>query len=317
MTLIPFVHEFKKSTPLIEINYGTSLTAYITTSRSPVVWDGKVWLPEPAISVDLPKQSGTLAEESCTIDLPRENNLHPGVATIAELLSSPRSCPPIRVRIINLIESGPEDVTPVYLYEGVDDRTVRNPDGQEGIVKLTIIPDYRYQIGDISLGMRADPTCGHVYGGLGCWHPDVDKFMVPGDYGLPAKVHKINVTLSVNPIYSGRQVQVFVDPSLHPGATYLQITQRPKNWWKRAFLERDGLRISIADWRWNNTLNTGTDIFILNRIPPADWHLGKAVLHPGCTRTAAACAERLNTGTFGGYGNGIPAYNPVLEIGDS
>ena len=25
MTLIPFVHEFKKSTPLIEINYGTSL----------------------------------------------------------------------------------------------------------------------------------------------------------------------------------------------------------------------------------------------------------------------------------------------------
>lgn len=317
MSLTPFVHEFKKSTPLIEILYGTSIAVYITTSRSPVQWAGRTWLPEPTVSVDLPKQSGGLTEESCKISLPRENNLHPGVATIANLLASPRCSLPIRVRVINLIESGPEDLNPVYLYEGVDDRTIRNPDGQEGFVDLMVVPDFRYQLEDITLGMRADPTCGHVYGGVGCWHPDVDKFMVPGDYGLPAKVHKINVTLSINPTYSSRQVQVFVDPSLHPGATYLQITQRPKNWWKRAFLEKDGLRISIADWRWNNTLNTGTDIFILNRIPPENWHLAKAVLHPGCTRTAEACAERLNTGTFGGYGHGIPAYNPVLEISDN
>lgn len=313
------VQESKKSTPLIEITVGTSLRVCATTSKSPVQWGGETWLPEPAIDVDLPKQSGTLGEEECLIKLPAVNNLHPGVALVAQMFSRPRAAPPATVRVINLLETGPEDVTVVYLYDGVVTKSVANPLRQEGFVELSVSPEFLHQLEDATLGHRADASCNHVFGGAGCWHPDVDTFFTAGDVGLATRVRKLHVLGTVFPSEAGaRQVTLSIDPAQHPYASNTAITARPEGWWKRGFLEKDGLRIQISDWRWNTTLSTGTNVFILNRIPPEDWCSPDTplILHPGCQRTPAACAQRLNSTLFGGYGHGIPAYNPTIETSD-
>jgi hypothetical protein len=318
--MIPLIHEQKKSTPLIEIIVGTSMRIFATTSKSPVIWNGETYMPEPTIEIDLPKQSGALGEEECPIRLPMVNNLHPGIAVLAQMLAQPRSAPPISVKVTNLIESGPDNVIPVYLYDGVLIRSVANPRKQEGFVEAVITPEFLHQLEDATLGHRADPSCNHVFGGAGCWHPDVNTFFSTPDVGFQTRVRKLHVLATVFPSEAGaRQVTLSIDPSYHPApASSLALTQRPEGWWKRAFLEKDGLRIQVSDWRWNTTIGTGTNIFILNRIPPADWCVPdtQLILHPGCSRSPEACAQRANSTFFGGYGYGIPAYNPTIETDD-
>lgn len=307
--------EAKKSSILVEIRCGTALTAYATTSKSRVIWEGKVWTPEPTIHIDLPEQAASVTSETCKVRLPLVGSQHPGVLSIARVLSVPRTSPPVSCRIINLIESDVDHVTPVYLYNGVLDKSTRNPQGQSGFVELDIVPEFMMQLAEATLGMRADPSCGWSYGGPGCWHPDTDKFLTPADYAAPLLVRKINVVCTVDPQLSSRKVTLAVDTVLHPGATNSVITSRPHEWWKRGFLAKDGLRISIADWRYF-ILGGGVHTFILNRIPPESWQGASVVLHPGCPRTPAACAERNNSENYGGIGYGIPAYNPVLERDD-
>ncbi len=309
--MIPLIREQKHSTPLVEIYMG-SLSVFVTTSKSPVEWGGNRYLPEPALDVDLPKQSGALAEEVCTVTLPR-SSLHAGVAAVAEVFGTPRSAPPTRVRVIELLQSAAEETTPVFLYDGIVDRSTRNPENVAGIVKLEIQPEWRLQLGDITLGRRADATCDHVWGGLGCG-VDTDIFWSLADAANQLAVRKVNVTCMPHPEAAARQVDLFINPTLHPGGTQAAITRHPVGWWKGGFLEKDGLRIAIADWKWNTLTNHGTSTFVLNRIPPKSWDGAEMVLHPGCSRTPEACTQRQgNTLAFGGLGWGIPAYNPTID----
>lgn len=315
--MIPLIKEFKKSTPLIEILCGTAISVYITTGKNPVNWDGKVWFPEPAIKVELPKQSGTLSQDPCEVTLPRLNSQHPGVMTLAALLSSPRTIPTMTIRVINLIESSTEELLPVYLYEGVANASFRNAQKQQGTVKMSFLPEHLLLLEQSTLGRRADASCDFVYGGLGCF-VDVQTFFEATSYWptQDRKIRKAHVTATVFNIQSKRELTVFLDPVFHPGADQRTLTQQPKGWWVRGFFEKDGLRIGISDWKFNDTAGVGTNIFILNRIPPADWNGAQLVLHPGCQRTPQACADRNNSERFGGLGYGIPAYNPIMETDD-
>lgn len=312
--MIPFIKEVKKSTLLVELHCGTALSAYATTAKSRVIWDGKVWTPEPTINVELPEQTASVSSEACKIKLPLVGNQHPLVLSIARVLSVPRTSPPVRCRVINLIESDVDHMTPVYLYNGVLDRSTRNPQGQSGFVELNIVPEFMAQLAEATLGMRADPSCGWSFGGPGCWHPDTDKFLTPADYPIGG-VRKVNVICTIDPDLSSRKVTLGVDTAKHPGADSRVLISRPAGWWVRGYLEKDGLRISIADWRYW-LAGVGEHTWILNRIPPEDWQGASMVLHPGCPRTPLACSQRNNSINFGGMGYGIPAYNPVLETDD-
>ena len=316
MTLT-LLREVKESFPLFEIDFGET-TIYVTTSKSPIHWNGHEYWPEPALNAKLPKQSGGLSEEPLVVTVPTQRPLHPPLQAIAMQLSLPRSAPHMEIRIINLLKAGEDEFTPVFVYEGILDRVKRNPEGKKNVVELEFQTELRYQLSDISLGMRADPECGHIYGRNGCF-VDNSQFFSAGDY-FPNQFKKIRrawVTASFFLPNNGRQVTLSPDAAMHPGMPLQTLTAQPRTWWIRSYLEKNTVRIPIQEWFWNDTIGQGTNIFVLNRIPPADWHNSRLLLVHGCPQTSDACAERNNTINFGAYGFGIPAYNPTLDVADS
>jgi hypothetical protein len=320
--MIPLIKEYKKSTPLISIKCGTAINIYITTSKTPITSDGVTWLSDPTLDVELPKQSGFLEQEPCIVTLSR-NSLIPAVRALAELLSQPRAAPPMSVGIANLLESAPEDTQRVNLYEGIGFKLSRNPEGQKGKLKIYFLPEFLLYMAESTLGRRVDASCDHVYGGLGCY-VDITQYFDPASYypNQLKKIKRAKVTCSVFSVHTARQLTLTLDPSFHTGYVgpfgqfQKTLTLQPKGWWVRGFLEKDGLRISIVDWRYNDTANIGTDIFILSQVPPLDWNGAQLTLIPGCQRTKEACADRNNSEQFGALGYGIPAYNPTTETDD-
>lgn len=316
----PLLKEFKRSTGLIDIQCGTALSITISITPSQVMFDGKTFLSEPRVKVVLPKQTGGLAEEACKISIPREGSQHAGVATLAQLLSTPRALPPTTVRIYNLIRTGPEETQVLYLYEGVLDKDLRNPQGQSGMIEMQFTPEHMLGLEDLTLGRRADATCDLIYGGLGCY-ADVEKQLAVAEY-YPSQFEKIfqaKVICTLDPQSTGRRVTLELDPAVYfsPTPDPRTLTDHSPKWWNRGWLEREGLRILIADWRWDFTVGRGSNAFILSRMPPLSWDGAQLTLKPGCQKTPQACAKRLRTEWFGGLGYGIPAYNPVLESSDS
>lgn len=314
---LTLLRERKKSSPLIEILAGET---YIraTTSKTPIFWQGQTWWPEPTIDVKLPKQSGGLSEDPCKLTLPLNRPLHPPLLSFALSLSKPRAAPRARVRVINLLQAAEEDFTPVFLYEGILDRVNRNPEGKKNQIELEFQTELRYQLGEISLGRRADPECDHIYGKNGCFVDNTQFFSLsdnwPNNY---KKIRRAWVIASVSSQSFSREVTVSLDPAMHPGMDNRTISDQPRGWWVRSFFEKNTVRIPVQEWFWNETGNTGTLTFVLNRIPPEDWNNSRVLLVHGCPQTPEACKDR-NPGVsplpFGGLGFGIPAYNPVFEV---
>ena len=309
------LHEHKSSTILVEILFGSS-KILATTGQNRVVWNGGVFLPDPRISIDLPEQSGALDQDFCEITI-LEDSVHPGVASLFQELSEPRAAPPCEISIFNLVTSTQEDTLVEYLYNGVLEKSTRNPSGKLGKMKLSFMPEYLSKLEESSLGRRCDVTCDHIWGSTGCGI-DITRFFDSLSYypAHSAKIRRATVQCSILSPHSMRTVSLVLDPVAHPGANQFTITRQPQGWWVRGWLEKDGLRIMIADWRFDTTTGFGTNIFVLSRVPPSSWQGALVTLVPGCQRTPEACALRNNSSNFGGLGVGIPAYNPTTEEGD-
>jgi hypothetical protein len=319
--MIPLSRDQKSSTPLIEIYCGTSLSIFVTSSKSPVSAadrDGYVrdFLPEPAIRVNLPKQTGGLTEDPCEVTIPYINSQHIGLLTLGDMLKMPRAVPPVEIRISTIIQSAAGEAIRVFLYEGVLDKDIRNPRKAQGIIEMHFLPEYLLGLEDATIGRRADAVCDAVFGKTMCW-VDTTQFFSAAS-GQRDLVRKAHVICTLSGPASDRLALLDLDPLQHPGYPTSVLTDHSEGWWVKGFLEKDGLRILIADWRWNPTTSTGTDQFILSRIPPVSWDGASMILHPGCQRTPGACLKRQgNYEFFAGLGYGIPAYNPTLEYGDS
>lgn len=312
-----FLRERKKSLALVELTVGTSVIR-TTLSKSPVFWDGHQWWPEPAVDIKLPKQSGGMSEDPCVVTLPLNRPLHPPLQAAAIAFSKPRSAPDTRIRVINLLQASEEDQTPVYLYEGILDRVRRNPQGKKSQLEMEFQTELRYQLKEISLGRRADPECDHIYGKNGCFVNNSQFFTLsdnwPNNY---KKIRRAWVRGSIDTATFSRKITLSFDSTLHPGMDSRTISDQPRGWWIRSYLEKDTVRIPIQEWFWNETGNTGTMQFVLNRIPPEGWHNGLLMLVHGCPQTPEACKDRnpgISPLPFGGLGYGIPAYNPIFEV---
>lgn len=317
MTLA-LLRESKESHPLVELYIGSADPICVTLNKSPIPWRGNQYWPEPALDIKLPKQSGGLTEEPMVATLPTNRPIHPSLQAAAMQMSLPRCIAKTEIKIINLLKGDEGEFTPIYLYEGILDRVRRNPQGKKNKVELEFQTELRYQIKDISLGFRADPECGHIYGKNGCFIDNLQLFSAPDYY--PNQFKKIRsawVTANFFPPNSGREVTLTPDATMHPGMPLQTLTVQPRSWWIRSYLEKDDIRIPIQEWFWNDVIGQGTNVFVLNRIPPTNWNGARVKLVHGCPQTADACNERNNILRFSGFGYGIPAYNPTIDVADS
>jgi hypothetical protein len=315
---------FKESIPLFRFQYG-DVVIYATTWKSPVVWGGNVYRPEPAINCELPKQGGSVSEEAARIELPTlRSEVHPELSSMAVAMGSPRAVPRTRVMVMNLLRDG-TDSKMLYLYEGKLEKTTRNPDGKRNVVRLEFLSELVSGLKDASLGRRCDPECDVVFGKAGCW-VDNSLFFNPTNGSTPTlgnstahigKIRRAMVIASFVPPYSSREVSLLLDTTApeHTGIyvplAQLCITNQLSDWWVRSYLQKGGLKITIQQWK------PQTALFTLNRIPPSSWDGARLELVIDCSKTSAACAARQNTSNFGGIGIGIPAYNPTIDLPNS
>jgi hypothetical protein len=312
---------FKESLPLFRFEFGTSVVT-ATTAKSPVIWKGETYKPEPAIECEFPRQGGGLSEEAARIELPTlRSSVNPELASMAIQMSKPRSVPRTQLSVINLLKNG-NDFKPLYLYEGRLVRVVRNPDGKASLVRLEFESELSTGLKDITLGRRCDPECDFIFASNGCGLSR-SQYWTLSD-GPPAqslsyvnKIRRTKVVMIPAAQANSREVELRFDLTAPEHSTLvgtpdnqiqLYIRAQSPGWWLRSFLEKDGLRITIQQWK------TGSGLFVLNRIPPESWANSRLELVPDCAKSLYDCQLRQNTANFGGMGIGIPAYNPTLEI---
>lgn len=315
---------FKESFPLFRFEFGTTVVT-ATTAKSPVMWKGEVYKPEPAIECELPRQGGGLSEEAARVELPTLRSLvNQELSSMAVLLSKPRSVPRTRLQVINLLKNG-NDFKPLYLYDGRLIRVTRNPDGKASLVRLEFESELATGLKDITLGRRCDPECDFIFASTGCGISRSSYWTLSD--GPPAssstylgKPRRTKVRMLANSTANARQVELQFDVTAPEHSTLvgtpdfqlqLYIRAQPPGYWLRSFVEKDGLRITIQQW------TSGSGIFVLSRIPPVSWTVPgtRLELVPDCPKTLDQCRIRGNEANFGGLGIGIPAYNPTLEIG--
>ena len=89
------------------------------------------------------------------------------------------------------------------------------------------------------------------------------------------------------------------------------ITGQAGTYWKRGYLERDGLRIAIRDWS-----DADPTILYTARRVPNDWVGPTITFVPGCDKTVETCRTRYNNEDHNGaIGFSMLPYNPNFEQG--
>lgn len=314
MSSFALLQPFLESVVIVDFSSGTLPPICVSLTKSPVIFQGRVYRPEPSLKIDLPKQGGGLNEEPAKVVIPTNRpEVHSALAQFATTISSLRAFPRTIVRVIEILRTSTSDSRTLYLYEGIITKVQRNPSGRTNVMELDVETELHEGLTDVSLGRRCDPQCDVIFGSNGCG-VDNRKFFDTLTYypNHVKKTRKASVVVS----FSGsdpRMVLLTLDPVVHPGADNRTITEQPEGWWEASYLERGGLRMRVQSWVFRPYVGAGTNKFVLNQIPPPDWDGAVAALVLDCPRTPQACADRNNTINFGGLGHGIPAYNPTLE----
>lgn len=139
----------------------------------------------------------------------------------------------------------------------------------------------------MALGMSCNYHCGYTFGGNGC-------FVSLLSLRMPVTTSNI------------RNRRITIDDGLVSGG----IKQKPTGYWKKGFIEVDGIQLAINDWE-----GTGSDEFILDETAPAEFDGNPDVyIYPGCDHTWQTCVNTWANTHFGGFGIGIPPYNPLTEV---
>lgn len=289
---------------------------------------GYTFVSEPALAVQLDMQSGAIEDKPFRISLPTNRPDQPAVFWFANALASLEPFPPVRVLVFEV--SRPFDGTSYdicHLAEGEILNSRTNPDGKDNIVEIEFSPT-KSNLKNIKLGLPANASCGLTYGGAGCLKDNTVFYdsssyyplhtQVISGYGTKPKVRRAWVELTTDTGLRRQRVNLVLSRTQHAGASNLTLTSQPRGWWLGSYLTKDGLAIPIRDWWWSPSTSSGTNIFILGKIPPASWLYNpsldnKLLLVPGCSKTKAACTDRANLAAFAGYGYGIPAYNPLID----
>jgi hypothetical protein len=254
-------------TVLVTFRWGSGVRiarGYTRFSRDIVIGDAR-WVAEPAMEIEMPKMDGGAQHSQCRITMPM---LRP-----AKELGEVYPWPLTLVEIEEVDLSNPTDTRNTVFFGEVRD-AVRNPDGQPGLVRITIDDIKKYL--DRSLGIVCGTTCSHSFGDKNCC-VELDTIREQGT------IQSIDGN---NLVISG-----------------VNTTTR---YWHRGEVVVGGLRIMVRD--------QDSSSFTLVKPAPPWWLGQTATLTPGCDKTIETCRTKWdNEEHFGGFGHAIPAYHPIFE----
>lgn len=311
--MLELIQPFKESRSMILFRYGTAVIG-ATTWKSDFSWNGYTFLSEPAVEVQLPRQSGGLNQDPCIVELPlKREKVHPALFSMAAAVASSRALPKVQIEVMTLLVDG-NDQRVIYQYEGTLERSRVNPDRKPGIVRMEFADELRLGLDRVSLGRRCDPECDAIFGGTGCGHPNglgrttySLAMLWPNNAG---EYQSAWVALSIDPD-NARVVHVQLNPVNYPSATLEErqktISEHEEGHWTGAYITCNSIKIAVQSWI------PGNPFFTMARIPPASWDGAVGFLTVDCARTKEACTNRGWSDRFNGLGFGIPAYNPALE----
>lgn len=241
-----------------------------------------VYLPSPATHVILPANTIGLKEKDAEIALPFK------AGGFSERISngSPFSTTDIAIYEQMRVDNGSEwgDLKTMFLGRMSSTRRFA---GKKSQIVSVFATNSKSRL-DRALGISCNHHCPFTLGGNGC-------FVSLLSMRMPVTSSDI------------RTRRITLDDGLSSGG----IKQKPTGYWKRGFIEYAGIQLMINDWE-----GTGSSEFVLAEAAPEEFEGNTEVLlYPGCDHTWQVCDQTFaNVSHFGGYGIGIPSYNPLTEV---
>lgn len=256
---------------------------YLTNSTAPLDVDGAVYLPVPSMEFRLPIYVGAT--------IPRDEAAIIRMADTQALwrdMTSGRAHPRVRVRLREVtFDIDTQTATAlITLWTGFVEAVEVNPEGDEGLVEVTVGPCGGRTTNDPT-PIVAD-TCWKVFG-----DPKTCKANRGG----------VNEIIST-PIDALVGTKMTINQAV--------FTNAPPFFWQAGDVTREDLRIKIRSW------STGPDLY-LAELPPASWiptgPLTVAVrVRAGCRQILQDCRTFNNEENFGAPGRKIPARNVLFEL---
>ena len=233
---------------------------------------------EPRMKLAIPENEGTFDKRELRIVLPTEDD------TFVTRASSGVPHSPMFVVIEELTQglfTGDQSSQKV-LYTGRVTRTIKNYQGQNNQAAFFSLP-IKSRL-DIAMGLPCNHHCAWTLFKGGCG------------------VTPVSVTAAIDST-DGTEITVTASGVTTPGAS-------DARYWKRGYIEYDGLRIAIRDYDGA----TDTSKLFTARPVPSDWVGPSLTFVPGCDKTIETCRARWNGEEFFmGLGYAIPAYQPNFE----
>lgn len=266
----------KSSYLLLSIFHGENQATIERYTDLPYHFLGHTSTPEMEVSI--PKNSGALDAEEMEIDLPLDvftTNLSNGL---------PHS--PCYIQLTEVTDSETTGVASDQrrFWAGRIMRSIRNPEGRSDSVKLFVLS--RKGRLKIAMGISCMHECPWSLFGYGCKEGiSIDDF---DEFGTIASVDGKLVTVNTS-----------------------AITSKTGRYWRRGYLEFDGLRISVRDWS-----DTDPTKFYMARRVPDSWVTGSPSIHfvPGCDGSITTCRDVYGNEEFNGaIGNAMPPHNPNFQ----
>lgn len=268
----------KESFILVQFFYGQDLGSQARYTDWDQEYQGHA--SEPRMALSIPENEGTFDKRELRITLPVD------IFTGRASSGVPHS--PIFVVVEEVTQglfTGDQN-SQRTLYRGRVIRTIKNFQGQANKVAFFCLPQKSRL--DVAMGLPCNHHCAWTLfkGGCGANQStfDVQTEIVSSD-GQEVTITDVLVT--------------------GPGTT-------DPTYWKRGYLEKDGLRIGIRDYDGS----VDPSKLQMARQVPTDWIGGSndILAVPGCDKTIETCRARYNQeDTFLGLGYAIPAYQPNIE----
>lgn len=259
----------------VRFDFGTQVLRFCDAAED-FVADGNTYTSDVNLRFEAPERSGLLEEDDGELFMS-------SVWTFLQQSVDGRAFPPLTIEVVEYVMSSQIPATPaadvLYHYRGKVAVSEINPDGEEGVCKLTSTnPKQRTEK---SLDSLALERCRNDFGSMKVCQFDRDAVIQTGTMTV---IDRNTVTIT-------------------------GIPSQINGWFQDGYVEYQGLRIKIRDWRSGDT-------FVLTQIPPISWEESLPItvdVAPGCDKSRGNCNVFNQNSVFRGIGIDIPDHHPVFE----
>lgn len=277
----------KRGFGLVEMRFGNPVQSIkITDANEDMVSDRGKFSAMPKMEITVPENTGGLESKEAFIDLPLDSL----ITAFTMNITSGCPHPPITCVISTLIEN-PTGLDLTTDFVGVASRVVENPKGKVNTNRLYIADEIALL--NRKLGIPVLNTCTWTFGGPGCRGNVVD----PG----------IQLLVQTHP-----GTIVSIDRHM---ITIAGLPAKNPAFWQRGHVERNDLRILIADYRSGDTFVLEQPAPTISTSGSIGWQVGDAIdVIGGCNKLEGTCAGiHDNVSHNGATGSKALLHNPIFE----